>query len=708
VDIYDTSTNSWSTTNLSQARSRISATSAGGKVFFGGGVSKEDFVPLTLTLSSVVDIYDTSTNSWSTTNLSQARYSLAATSADGKVFFGGGYSKLDSNGQILSSVVDIYTIQTYGTITSSKTFALLDQTTVAGRMQLNGGMLSLGTFDLVAGSLSGSVPIDLGSGMLSTGGDNSSSTTYSGVIRGGGTFVKTGTGTLILSASNTYAGTTSVTGGTLLLAAVNSLSPGSPISVTGGSVLDLGGLSQTTSSTITLQSGTLQNGTLIANGGAFNFQTGIVSANLAGSAGLTKSGSGTLTLSGSNSYSGGTVVSQGTLNVSGSALPNGGNVQLAVGTTLSGSGIVRGNITGLPGSTILASGDLSLGDSTSFTGFSHAGTLDVGSNSVTLGSKQFTNLGVLTTLSGGTINALKGISLGVGCALSGSGAVNGKIAAGYGSTINATGNLTLGDSTSPAGFASNGELYTNANTVTLYSMNQAVLGSLTQIGDGGNSGTLVAAKGIVLNYGNSLVGQGTISTPNTLAAASIINGNVDGTGSGLTFTGYIKGEGSFNGRFTINGTLDLNAVDANVSSLTGSGIVTHSGTGSHTLSIDSGNFAGTIRNTGGTLALLKTGSGQLILSGSNTYMGGTTVDDGTLYVTNSNALPTETRLTIGAGGTLIFDPSAFFASPMILSVASRFSSPTMETVPEPGTLSLLGVSIIGLLGWAWRKRVAGK
>ena len=144
--------------------------------------------------------------------------------------------------------------------------------------------------------------------------------------------------------------------------------------------------------------------------------------------------------------------------------------------------------------------NVSLGDSTSYTGFNHAGTLTVGSNTVTLNSAGFANLGVLTTLGGGTLTAPNGVSIGTGCNLVGSGAVNGKIAAGYGSTINATGNLTLGDSTSPVGFVSNGELYTNANTVTLNSFNAAnnqnavVLGSLTQV----DGGSLVAPNGILL------------------------------------------------------------------------------------------------------------------------------------------------------------------------------------------------------------------
>ena len=57
------------------------------------------------------------------------------------------------------------------------------------------------------------------------------------------------------------------------------------------------------------------------------------------------------------------------------------------------------------------------------------------------------------------------------------------------------------------------------------------------------------------------------------------------------------------------------------------------------------------------LTLAGDGSGQLILSGSNNYGGGTTVGAGTLIVNNSAALPDGSSLTVGAGGTFIFDPS---------------------------------------------------
>ena len=170
----------------------------------------------------------------------------------------------------------------------------------------------------------------------------------------------------------------------------------------------------------------------------------------------------------------------------------------------------------------------------------------------------------LTTLSGGTLNAPNGVSIATGCNLVGTGTVNGKIAAGFGCTINATGNLALGNAASPVGFVSNGELYTNANSVTVNDGSQATLGSLTQLGSSGRSGTLNISNGLVVNLGESLVGQGTVNSVNSLANAVVINGNAQGTGSGLVFTGYVKGTGTFSGPVTFAGTYSPDLSSASV------------------------------------------------------------------------------------------------------------------------------------------------
>ena len=69
-------------------------------------------------------------------------------------------------------------------------------------------------------------------------------------------------------------------------------------------------------------------------------------------------------------------------------------------------------------------------------------------------------------------------------------------------------------------------------------------------------------------------------------------------------------------------------------------------TGSGTLTFGS---SSSIADNGSQYALSLNGpGGTLILSGSDTYGGGTNVNAGTLIVTNNTALPSETSLTVGA------------------------------------------------------------
>ena len=82
------------------------------------------------------------------------------------------------------------------------------------------------------------------------------------------------------------------------------------------------------------------------------------------------------------------------------------------------------------------------------------------------------------------------------------------------------------------------------------------------------------------------------------------------------------------------------------------------------------------------------GAGELILSGSNSYQGGTYVDGGTLIANTGSAIPDSTGLIVGAGGTFVFDPTVT-GSPT--AELSRVPQPAAEInpVPEPGTIVLL-------------------
>ena len=117
---------------------------------------------------------------------------------------------------------------------------------------------------------------------------------------------------------------------------------------------------------------------------------------------------------------------------------------------------------------------------------------------------------------------------------------------------------------------------------------------------------------------------------------------------------------------------------------------------SNLLVSDSGKLtiSGNISDGGLIKTLTLDGGGELILSGSNSYTGGTNVNAGTLIVTSKTALPDGTSLTVGAGGTLIFDGSAVGSTNLASAAA----------VPEPSTFVLFGAGVIGMLRWGWRKR----
>jgi len=124
--------------------------------------------------------------------------------------------------------------------------------------------------------------------------------------------------------------------------------------------------------------------------------------------------------------------------------------------------------------------------------------------------------------------------------------IAGRVAADIGSTIAATGALSIGDAASPDGFFSRGELRVLDHTVALLDSNQAVLGSLTRLGNAGVGGALNSPHGILLDFGNNIVGFGTINTPNDVLRPAINNGVITGNSpvEKITLTGYIKGVGS--------------------------------------------------------------------------------------------------------------------------------------------------------------------
>jgi len=132
----------------------------------------------------------------------------------------------------------------------------------------------------------------------------------SGALPDGGV-TKRGAGTLVLAGTNTYNGVTRIEAGTLRVGHAAAITNNGAVTLTGG-CYDLGSCT-VTHGAVAVESGSVVNGTLVA--GALTVSEGTVLANLTGAGSLTKAGSGTVVLCGTNTYTGTTRVEAGTLKV---------------------------------------------------------------------------------------------------------------------------------------------------------------------------------------------------------------------------------------------------------------------------------------------------------------------------------------------------------------------------------------------------------
>ncbi|NBV87018.1 MAG: hypothetical protein EBS01_12330, partial [Verrucomicrobia bacterium] len=156
-------------------------------------------------------------------------------------------------------------------------------------------------------NFTGTSVLDMGSGPVTLTSDQTvnvvaGSLTVSGINGGAFALTKAGNGSLILSGTNFYTGVTNVTAGTLILNGPGALPVGSTLNVSGsGSVMP-------------------QNGAKIILGldqtAGTEISDGTVSMTVGGNGGLSKQGGGTVTLTGSSTYSGKTTVAQGILRTS--------------------------------------------------------------------------------------------------------------------------------------------------------------------------------------------------------------------------------------------------------------------------------------------------------------------------------------------------------------------------------------------------------
>ncbi len=207
-------------------------------------------------------------------------------------------------------------------------------------------------------------------------------------------------------------------------------------------------------------------------------------------------------------------------------------------------------------------------------------------------------------------------------------------------------------------------------------------------------------------------GSGTL---NTAAGAISITGVISGSGQGLTKTGpaalTLSAANVYTGNTLLSqgtlivtnsaslgasgGSLSIGAATLEVAGSFWSGRNISLNSPTSTVQVDPSDTFGDSGTISGRVGLSKTGAGTLILSGSDTYTGGTDVYAGALILASGHALPGESNLAVGAGCVLLFDPSRA-AAPTTASAAAQ-----SEPVPEPGTWALLIAGAFMVVGyWA--------
>jgi autotransporter-associated beta strand protein len=218
-----------------------------------------------------------------------------------------------------------------GTLTLTGTNTYTGGTTIsAGTLQIGNG----GTIGSIVGDVTDNAVLAF---------DRSDSVTFGGAISGTGDVVNLGTGTLTLTGTNTYSGGTTISAGTLQAGSAASFSPNSAFTV--NSILDLNGFNNTIGS-LSGNGTVLNNGattaTLTAGNDNTNTTFGGVLKDGTSVLQLTKSGTGTFTLTGANSYTGTTTVNSGSLIVDGSIAS--AQTLVNAGGFLGGHGTIGGNL----------------------------------------------------------------------------------------------------------------------------------------------------------------------------------------------------------------------------------------------------------------------------------------------------------------------------------------------------------------------------
>ncbi len=459
-----------------------------------------------------------------------------------------------------------------------------------------------------------------------------------GAVGGAFTLTKTGGGIAVLSAAGTYTGATTVSAGTLR--AGNATAFGTTaggVSVTSGAVVDLNGVAVgaeaftlngtgissggaliNSSSAAASLSGTINlasNSSIGGNGAGLFTLSGIIS----GSGTLTKVGTGTVLLTGANTFANGVTVEEGALRIQTSASAAG------AGT------IFIGATTGAASATLQAGSSLT-----------HTNTITVQAGSS--GTKTLSLIAAPTTIFSGLITMNDNLTV----SNTGTGVLQTGVVNTSGNSINLNANTLTIANTNTGRYFSDGVIYGTGSVV----MNSSGTGDWVPRGDHTYSGGTTVTAGVIA------VDRDSIGTPGSPTSGAF------GTGTLVINGGQMRAgttaDRTVGNAVTLSGNTTFYTT-ASEKSLIFSGPVTLSGasrtitsTLGTTVAGKSAVFSGAIGDGGNVLGLVKAGAGNLTLAGTNTYTGGTTVSEGTLILSGSVASNTAFSLapTVAEGATL--------------------------------------------------------
>lgn len=560
---------------------------------------------------------------------------------------------------------------------------------------------------------------------------------------GGVTSNSASTGTVVLAGDNTYGGTTTVSGGTLVAAHDHALgSSGNGTVVNAGATLGLQGGISIANESVTVTGSASPTVAALSNRSDTNSLTGPVTITGAindraiisstagtlilgpigqtgGAKGITTSGAGNIVLSGANTFS-------GPLVLNGSA---GANVTLGGGALLAGVNAITIN----SGNTFALGGNNQINNSANL--ILAGGTFNVGSFSATMNQLSQTVTGsTIDYLNDGSVLRFNAAGLGSitgtlyianwAGSLTGSGTeqlvvyspsgapnVSGFNFAGWGAgtaTTISRGDLGTGYyeilpgvSAIDWNFNGNGTWATGTNWVGNSAPN--TIGAIARLGNLGSAGPLTT---------NPIVSLQAAATVGTLIFDNAANRNYQVTssnGSALTFdvnSGSATIIVNDNGSHTIgvstrfNDALTITNNSSAATGLTVSGNLNQNVAGTQTLTVTGTGqtlVSGIIDDPTGTTNLLKTGSGVLTLSGANTYAGTTTLRNGVLELKHASALGSGTSAvtvndasTTGSMNTALLLGSANLAFARNLTVGAQGATTTLGGSFTSGTSTFSG------------------